>query len=366
MAQKTTKEPIMNGLEETHIVEKSRPLMLMRDVPFNLGEFKVLDTYLSRINARDPSACAVRFSKDEYEDLMGIERMHPKRLNKYVGAMHGKYVTVPDETARGGWRNYSLFDESAFEQDENGQWWVELCCTQKAKDLFFNIDKIGYVRYQLKNILPLTSKYSILLYLYLLDNRFRYQWTISIDELKNSVLRATEPMYDEFKYLNQRILKKSLIEVNEKTDLHFEHQLIRTGKRVTGIQFTLIKDKTALPAGAVDPSQMTIDDVLSEEDKEYELDILRDKRGEICSGFEDEIFAEFTDEQLTELRSLAWNMVDPDEVEREKHILGDMVMAKGFVVAGYIRQKILMCNAKGKEVKSRYGYIKGAVADDWR
>ena len=45
------KDVIVNGLDGSYIVEKSRPLMLMKTVPFSLGELKVLDTYLSRINA---------------------------------------------------------------------------------------------------------------------------------------------------------------------------------------------------------------------------------------------------------------------------------------------------------------------------
>lgn len=245
--KKATARPIVNGLDDTYIVEKSRPLMLMKEVPFALGELKVLDTYLSRINARDPEATTVRFSKEEYEDLMGIERMRPERLNKYVTALQGKTVRVPDPTARNGWRNYNLFDETGFEQDENEKWWVDICCTPKAKKLFFNLEEIGYIQYQLKNILPLTSKHSVLLYIYLLANRYRKSWEISLDELKENVLRCTDPLYDEYKYLNQRILKKSIEEINEKTDLTFEYESIRVGRPVKKIKFKLIKDEVVLP-----------------------------------------------------------------------------------------------------------------------
>ena len=246
--KKAVKPPIVNGLEDDYIVEKSRPLMLMKEVPFALGELKVLDTYLSRINARDPEATTVRFSKEEYEDLMGIERMRPERLGKYVDSIMQKIITVPDEKASGGWRKYTLFCMSECGKDENGQWWIDLSCTLEAKKLFFNLEGIGYIRYQLKNVLPLTSKYSVLLYIYLLDNRFRKSWEISLGELRNTVFRCNSQFYAEnFKNFKQDILEKSIKEINEKTDLTFEYESVRVGRAVGKIKFKLIKDEVVLP-----------------------------------------------------------------------------------------------------------------------
>lgn len=371
--KKAAKPPIVNGLEDDYIVEKSRPLMLMKEVPFALGELKVLDTYLSRINARDPDATTVRFSKEEYEDLMGIERMRPERLDKYVTALHGKVVKVPDETASNGWRNYSLFDESGFEQDENGQWWIDLCCTTKAKNLFFNIEGIGYIRYQLKNVLPLTSKYSVLLYIYLLDNRFRKSWTISLDELRATVFRCNEPLYDEYKYLNQRILKKCIEEINSKTDLTFEYEPIRVARKVVKIKFNLVKDEVILPEpSALERPQLPVRSEGSGEEYE-QLDLLgelnadeRERRGELCCGFDEEIFAEFSLEQLKELKDLAWAKADPDAEERHYSILHDRFIARQYAVTEYIRRKILLCNAQKDPVVYRYNFIKRAVDEDWR
>lgn len=245
--KKATKPPIVNGLDDTYIVEKSRPLMLMKEVPFALGELKVLDTYLSRINARDPEARTVRFSKEEYEDLMDIERMRPERLGKYVDSIMQKIITVPDENARGGWRKYTLFCMSECSKDEHDQWWIDLSCTSEAKKLFFNLEGVGYIRYQLKNILPLTSKYSVLLYIYLLDNRFRKSWEVSVEELRTRVFRCFAERYKEYKFFNQEILKKAIKEVNEKTDLTFEYESIRVGRSVGKIKFKLIKDEVILP-----------------------------------------------------------------------------------------------------------------------
>ena len=67
---KGEKEEIIGKLDPKYWVQKSDPLVLMRSVPFSLGELKILDTYISRINAADNSRRTVVFTKEEYESLI--------------------------------------------------------------------------------------------------------------------------------------------------------------------------------------------------------------------------------------------------------------------------------------------------------
>lgn len=360
MAKAKKKPPITGNLVDTYIVEKSRPLMLMKEVPFELGELKVLDTYLSRINARDPEATTVRFSKEEYETLMGIERMRPERLGKYVDSLMGKTITVPDKDSRGGWRKYTLFDYSECSQDDDGQWWIDLSCTSKAKSLFFNIDGVGYIRYQLKNVLPLTSKYSVLLYLYLLDNRFRSRWETPVEYLRFSVFRCVDPLYEEFKYLNQRILKKAMSEINEKTDLTFEYEPVKNGRRVAAIKWTLIKDDTA-PQEV--PCQLSMDDpdlVIPEDIKEREaLGLLSDEDERILF-FMQALPAGLTEAEVEELVNLALPHVpyDPENPVPRDTRIRDYLHSQALAVKSW--------SARKKEtIQHIHSVMKRAVAEDW-
>lgn len=237
-------EILFNGLKPTNYVEKSRQLLLMKQVPFNLGELRVLDTYLSRINARNVDNSTVSFSKDEYEDLMGIERMRPERLSRYVDSMMGKVVTLPEGD---GWRKYVLFTSCrCYWRNDVSQWWIDITCSPEAKKIFFNLKSIGYLRYQLKNILPLKSKDSYLLYMYLRANVFRDKWSVPIDELRETVFRCDKECYQDFKYFRRDILEKSIAEVNEKTDLSFSFFVERNGRKANKIRFELIKDEAPL------------------------------------------------------------------------------------------------------------------------
>jgi len=242
---------IYQGLDSDNLVQKARPLLFMEVVPFSLGELKVLDVFLSRINSRDENRRTVRFTKEEYEELMGIERMRPERINKYVKSLMGKMITIPSRKGVKGWTNVVLFSCSDCFKDEYGQWWIDLSCTNEALELFFNVEQIGYIRYYLSNILPLTSKYSILLYLYLLDNRFRLRWQVSVDELRNSVFRCSDvASYQDFKIFKRKILNNSLSEINAKTDLNFTASTTaphcKVGRKIINVEFTLIQDKVNL------------------------------------------------------------------------------------------------------------------------
>ena len=348
--KKALSGPIVNNLNDSYIVTKSRPIMLMRDVPFVLGELKVLDTYLSRINPKEPSATTVRFTKEEYEDLMGIERMHAKRLNKYVTSLQAKVVTVPDKTAKKGWRNYSLFDESSFEQDDNGQWWIDLSCTPKAKKLFFNVKGVGYIRYQLKNVLPLVSKHSVFLYIYLLDNRFRASWSVSLQELREKWLHCNSEFYAaNYRNFKQDILDKALAEVNEKTDLGFKYTTIKTGRKVTSIKFTLVRDETDVPElPDADEEQFTLFDEPSYDDA-----------SDPVLMFADALPDSLTYEQVKELAGYAYDHVpyDPrNPLPRDNR------------VADYLRRKTLQMNSYSstkEKVKSPYNWLKKAIMQNW-
>lgn len=337
------KDVIVNGLDGSYIVEKSRPLMLMKTVPFSLGELKVLDTYLSRINARDPNGTKVRFSKEEYEALMNIERMHPSRLEKYVKSLMGQTVTVPDPDSQGGWKMYTLFEEAECFQDSSGQWWIDLSCTNKAKKLFFNLDGIGYIRYQLKNVLPLTSKYSIQLYLYLLDNRYRSSWSISLEELRENVLHCVTDFYKDFKRFNTDVLKKALKEVNDKTDLTFSYTTERTGRRVSHIRFNLVRDEVHLPHEVIETK------LIGPGSSEEYLDEVPKYSNECLEFLADACENEFSDEEMQVIFNILTRLKLPDNPN------GIEFSRYNFLAEKYA---VLNMQASKRKITSRFGYLK--------
>lgn len=353
------------AIKGKELVEKRNVLNEVRKNSMSLQELRFFSIYLSKINARDPNTRKVTFPLTDFQKIMELGRMNIRHMQAVTNSLLGKVVNIKLEN--GGYEAFQLFKRCKVYRNEFDQWFIDIDAHDDALPLMFDF-KDRYFTYELWNALRLKSGNQLRMYELLKQYERVGERKITLIELRELLgIGADEyPRWDNFK---RRILDSCQEALRENTDICFDYEPIKSGRKITGVRFIIKKNTAYVDQLSLDEfidQQNDVVMVYDEEEREYEIAELRDKRGSICAGFEDEIFDEFTDEQLTELRSLAWNMVDPDAVEREQSVLGDMLMAKEFVVAGYIRQKILMCNAKGKDVKSRYGFIKGAVDEDWR
>ena len=165
-------EPITSLANEDKLtVQKSLPLFSLWRSNLSLAEFKILDTYLSRINSHDPQKRAVIFEKGELEKILGVKKINNQDLKDRLKNLMGNVIEVPDSSVKKGFRLVTLFEEASAEQDDYGLWQVRLECTQKAMRYFFNIENIGYLRYKLRCITSLTSRYTYIMFIYLESNR---------------------------------------------------------------------------------------------------------------------------------------------------------------------------------------------------
>ena len=237
MATKKPKnEEIQGNLDPKYWVQKSDPLVLMRSVPFSLGELKILDTYISRINATDDTRRTVIFTKEEYEELMGLSCVDYRTLQKHTKGVLSKVVEL--QMPNKDYLQFVLFERAYYHKDEYGKPIIELTCTQLAQDLFFCINKYHYFKYALENVIKLTRKASYLLYVYIRHNRYRGEWDVSLDELRDTVLDCKgQESYLAFKEFKRAVFDPAVKEVNKKTDCHFAYEAIKRGRRVVKIKF---------------------------------------------------------------------------------------------------------------------------------
>lgn len=224
--------------ENKLVVSKSTPLQSLSQTDLTLPELKILDSYLARIDSHDMSKRTVTFRRGELEKYLGVSRIMKADLDKRLRHLF-QLVEVKDETKKRGFKIVSLFEEAYADEDDDGVWQISLTCTPSAREYIFNVDNLGYIRYRLKNVIELTSRYSYVLYLYLEDNRFRKSWEISLSELKK-LLNCTAETYQSYKYFNDLVLKKCYQEINQKTTRQFEYEAVKRGRKVTAIRFTVM------------------------------------------------------------------------------------------------------------------------------
>ena len=327
------------------VVQKSRPLFALWRSDLTLAEFKILDTYLARIDSHNPEKRQVTFGKGELEEKLGVKKINQKELEERLKHLMGNVVKIPDEDERKGFRLISLFEEAVAEQDDYGLWKVKLECTQKAMKYIFNIEHLGYCRYKLRCITSLTSRYTYIMFVYLEAHRKMKTWEVPLDELKEMLSCDKEETYKEFKRFNDLILKKIQKEMNEKTECRYTYEPVKKGRSVVAVRFTV----ETLPKACleeVDENQITVDEWLAAAAEPPE-----ERWKKIVADFN------LTKEQFDELRSLLSTVPEqllPQAEEREAALCKYLA----------VKVKEIERRSAQKPIRSKYGYMLKLLKQD--
>lgn len=322
MAIKKPKNAEITGnLDQKYWVQKADPLIAMKSVPFTLGELKILDTYISRINAADDTRRTVIFTKEEYEELMGLSCANPRALQKHIKALLSRVpeLYMPNDE----YISFVLFEKAYYHKDEYGKPIIELTCTETSKNLFFCIGKYHYFKYALENVINLTRKASYLLYLHILTNRYRGEWELLLDELRDEVLDCKEQAsYQEYKIFKNRVLDPAVKEVNKKTDCHFTYEPIKRGRKVAKIKFIYQSQEQEQLDG-----QLSLLDVEEQLEGLDEESISLKRYGSKLAYFIGDIACknEFTVEQVQVIKDLVIKIIPQNDVmERCNYVISQM------------------------------------------
>lgn len=327
-----------NNIQNTHLVQKSKPLFSLWKSDLTLSEFKILDTYLSRINSHNPEQRIVRFEKGELEKLLNVKQIKPNELKTRLKHLMSNVVEIKDSRKAKGFKLITLFEQAECEKDENGLWQVELACTSKAMEYIFNIEEIGYLRYKIRSITQISSLYSYILFTYLEYNRFRKSWEISLDELK-ALLNCTSDTYIEYKRFNDLILKKCKKELHEKTDIRYSYEPIKKGKKVVAIRFNL-ETLTDLLPNTKDEKILDID-VVNEKELQYNQSL------RFLAGSVD---YEFSETELIVLKDLVLQIIPTNEIEQYNCLRR--------------QYNILNLQSKKSNIKNRFSYLKKLLENE--
>ena len=240
---KRTRLPIAPSYKNTgkhpqsHMIQKSDPLLSLSKTSMTLPELKILDAYLDRINSHDPEKRTVQLEKGKIEEFLGVSRILRPDLEKRLYNL-AQVVKIEDVNKPNGFKLVALFEEISAWQDDDGLWQITLTCTPSAKEYIFNIENLHYLRYALSDVINLTSRYSYFLYLYLIRNRFRGKWEILVNDLKE-IIDCTAETYSQFYRFNDLVLKKCQKELLGKTTLKFSYTPIKHGRFVRSILFEI-------------------------------------------------------------------------------------------------------------------------------
>ena len=232
-------------------IQKTIPITNLIRSNLSLIQLKILDIYLARINSRDPQARFVCISSHDLARILRTDHVDPKTMRALV---EGEYDDKR-RLIRQGLLGYPihfddpeephtevLFSTARYRKDEFGVYSLTLGCSEEAKKYIFYEKGIHYIRTKIFFAMNLRSRYSYALYFLILDklfSRIPKTFEISIDELRDR-LQALDATYVEFKRFNALVLKPATKEVNEKTDVRFDYEVVKRGKKAVGIRFNVV------------------------------------------------------------------------------------------------------------------------------
>ena len=233
------------NINKTALVVKRNVLNEIKKNNMTFQELRFFSIYLAKIDQRDISTRAVRFPLVDFQKIMDLGRLNIEQLKKTTNSLLQKVVNVPKEN--GGYKGFQLFKECDVDQDEETkEWYVEIDAHDKALPLMFEF-KDKYFKYELWNVLGLTSKNQFRMYEILKQYESMGEREISIEQLKDWL--GIEP--DEysgangFSHFRIYVLEACQKALKEKTDICYEFKKGkggRGGKWLT-IIFTIHKNK---------------------------------------------------------------------------------------------------------------------------
>lgn len=331
---------------EKMVVQKSNPLLSLSETGLTLAELKVIDCYLSKIDSHKPEKRYITIEKGELEKLLDVTQIKAPDLEKRIDNLF-QVVTIRDKNKEDGFCKIALFEKAECHRDKSGSWQVELACTPSAMEYIFNVERLHYLRYALKDVIKLKSRYSYALYLYLENNRnMHLTWEIDINDLK-TILRCTAETYETYKRFNNLVLSKCCEELSKKTSCRFEYRPVKKGRAVKAVRFTLEPRTQKIEEKEYEsiPGQMKVYDYPELAPDADEGDTAG---SEIMRLYAEAVEYEFNPEQIEHIASIMEGLSDD--------ALGDEDEDIEIKRYHFIRQKYTYLKTR-KNVKKRFEYL---------
>lgn len=135
------------------------------------------------------------------------------------------------------WRKINWFGCAEYD----GEGGLTLCLGEQMRPYVLELNK-WFTQYQLKSIIGMKSVYGIRLYEILKCDENKARDTKNVFTYQISKLREMLGCENKFKQIGQlkeRVIEKAVQEINDNTDLLVYVNYIKTGRKITAIQFSL-------------------------------------------------------------------------------------------------------------------------------
>ncbi|MCB2295438.1 replication initiation protein [Clostridium algoriphilum] len=260
-------------MDENFLVTKSNYFIMNTSYDLSLEEQKIILTLASMVQPTDEEFKSYIFKISDFMKLVGV-------VDK------SKYTEIPKITKELMKKVFEIKEGNTIIQTawlsgvryEKGSGKVILKFNPDLKPYMIKLSST-FTQYKLANILSMKSKYSSRIYEILKCNEFKKQGYIEIEiEELRKLLKADViyPLYADFKRF---IILRTQKELRKLTDISFDFEEIKTGRKVTTLKFYIETNKiTPLLKTAHEEVSATIMELEEENPLEKIMSIMRESK----------------------------------------------------------------------------------------
>ncbi|MFP7474290.1 replication initiation protein [Niallia taxi] len=247
----------LDSINTKNWVTKSNEL-IESTYKLSLQEQRILLVMASKVQPSDETLKTYRFRARDFIEIIGNSKKTGfySYLREIVNGLQTKVLTIKKD---GKQRNYSWVITSIYEDNEG---YITLQFHPELKGFFLEL-KDKFTSYQLENVVRLNSVYSIRIYELLKQYERIRKRKLTLMELR-TFLGIEPTKYKQYGHFKSKVLLVAQKEVNNNTDINFMFNEIKTGRKVTSIEF-IIKSNIH------DIVEVLPEDIDSEKEEEEQL-----------------------------------------------------------------------------------------------
>lgn len=192
-------------------------------------EIKIIMNAISELKQDDSNFFTYEISVKKISNELSSQKNYT-RIKKFCEDLMRKPLTIPE--ADGNFLVVNWFSSLRY---INNRGVIQYKISEDLKPYLLDL-KQRFVKYNLKYILPMTSSYSIRIYQFLKEYEKLSKRTFTVDELREVLQVPKSYKYADFK---RKILTVASSELLKHSDLYFEYDEIKQGRKVTEILFRI-------------------------------------------------------------------------------------------------------------------------------
>lgn len=227
-----------------HYIKKDNELTKAQFYDMSVTAYRIIllassDKFIEQI--RTNPLAPIRISPNDYHDVFGVGGDTSPAYRSLKGATDEllnaklKYRKIKKEGTAGTWAGGTNWIDTAEYNDTLKV--LEVTFTPGIIPLILDVQK-NYTYYNLRNIAKLSSMHSIRLYELMMFWRKKGSTPPLSVAYMRTWLGVKDDHYEEMKIFNRNVIKKSVEEISDKTDIKLDFEPQKEGRTTVGYRFS--------------------------------------------------------------------------------------------------------------------------------